>query len=84
MKSRRQRHSYQVLVEADRRLGTNELAYTAYVPSLGIASDGDSFEEALANAREATTAYVDSLIDDGLDVPTTDGSTFVAAANIQL
>ena len=75
--------TYQVLVQADRRIGTNERAYTAYVPVLGIATDGDSFEQALANAREAAEVYVASFVDDGLEVPT-DGGSFVAAASISL
>ncbi len=77
------KRTYQVLVEADRRIGTNERAYTAYVPALGIATDGDTFEHALANAREAAEAYLESFAEDGLDVPTEPGS-FVAAASISL
>lgn len=81
MKLRHQ--TYQVLVQADRRIGTNERAYTAYVPALGIATDGDSFEQALANAHEAAEAYLASFADDGLDAPA-DGGSFVAAASISL
>lgn len=84
MKIATRHQTYQVLVQADRRIGTNERAYTAYVPSLGIATNGDTFEETLANAREATAAYVESFVDDGLEVPTVDESSFVATASISL
>lgn len=62
-------YNYRVIIEPDERTGTNEPAYTAYVPTLGIASDGDTIDEALKNSKEAIEVYVASLIDDGLEVP---------------
>lgn len=61
-------YNYRVIIEQDERTGTNELAYTAYVPTLGIATDGDTIEQALANAKEAIEAYVGSLIEDRINV----------------
>jgi len=44
--------------------------YTVEVPSLpGCVSEGDTLEEALANIRDAIQLYIDSLIEDGEDVP---------------
>ena len=62
-------YNYRVIIEQDERTGTNELAYTAYVPTLGIATDGDTIDLALTNAQEAIEAYVGSLIDDKEEVP---------------
>ena len=40
------------------------------VPSLsGCISEGETEEEALANIREAIELYIESLIEDGLEVP---------------
>lgn len=69
-------YRYRVLVQPDERTGTNEPAYTAYVPTLGIASDGDSESEALTNAQEAIYTYLDSLIEDGLPIPSQDTGSY--------
>ena len=44
--------------------------FSVYVPSLpGCASQGETEHEALANIREAIEAYLMSLRDDGLPIP---------------
>ena len=48
-----------------------ESGYVIYAPALkGCISQGRTKEEALRNIREAMEAYVESLIEDGLPVPT--------------
>jgi Uncharacterized conserved protein len=47
-----------------------EGGYTATVPSLpGCISEGDTYDEALANIREAIALYLESLQVDGLPIP---------------
>ncbi len=44
--------------------------YSVYVPDLpGCTSMGDTYEEALANIREAIACHVEGLRTDGLPVP---------------
>lgn len=44
--------------------------FTAIVPSLpGCNSEGDTFEEAIANIKEAIELYIEDLIEDGEEVP---------------
>jgi predicted RNase H-like HicB family nuclease len=51
----------------------DEVGYTVEVPALpGCISEGDTVAEALANAREAIEAYIESLRDEGLPVPSSD------------
>jgi predicted RNase H-like HicB family nuclease len=48
----------------------SEGGYTALVPSLpGCISEGDTYEEALSNIKEAIQLYIESLRADGLPVP---------------
>lgn len=61
--------NYRIIVEPDKQTGTGKSGYTAYCPSLGVADDGDTIEEAINNVRSAIKAYVDSLIADKLPVP---------------
>jgi antitoxin HicB len=47
--------------------------YTVTVPTLpGIASEGDTLEEAIAMAKDAIRLYVEDLITDGETVPIED------------
>jgi len=53
---------YKVIFEPQEEGG-----YTVTVPSLpGCISEGDSYEEALANIKEAMALYLESLAADGL------------------
>ena len=57
---------YSALLVPDPDVG----GYTVLVPALpGCITEGDTVEEALANACEAITLHVDSLIADGEPVP---------------
>ena len=56
----------QVILIPDEEVG----GYTVEVPSLpGCVSEGDTIDEALANAREAIESYEASLRLDGLPIP---------------
>lgn len=61
--------NYRIIIEPDEQTGTGKPGYTAYSPTLGVADDGDTIDEALRNVRNAIKAYVDSLIEDKLPVP---------------
>ena len=51
----------------------DEGGYVVRVPRLpGCVTEGDTMDEALQNAREAITAYLLSLRDDGEDLPPPD------------
>jgi predicted RNase H-like HicB family nuclease len=51
----------------------DEVGYTVAVPALpGCITEGDNFEEALVNAREAIEAYLRSLRDRDLPIPPSD------------
>lgn len=59
---------YKVIFEPQEEGG-----YTATVPSLpGCISEGDSYDEALANIKEAIMLYLESLQADGLPIPEED------------
>ena len=50
--------NYRVIVEPDTQTGTGKPGFTALCPTLGVADDGDTVEEALANVKGAIEAYV--------------------------
>ena len=58
-------YEFSVVFESEKDGG-----YSVYCPMLpGCVSQGDTYEEALANIKEAIRGYVKSLIKDGLPVP---------------
>jgi antitoxin HicB len=61
------RYHFTVVLEPDRE---EPGRYNVRVPALpGCPTYGESVDDALANAREATALYVEGLIADGLPVP---------------
>ena len=57
---------FTVIIEKGRESG-----YVAYCPALkGCVSQGADKEETMSNIREAMTAYIEVLLEDGLPVPT--------------
>lgn len=58
MKISKKTHQYTAVFEPDRESG----GYTAFIPALpGCVSEGDTFEEAQANIREAAELYLDTM-----------------------
>ncbi len=62
--------NYRIIVTPDYETGTNKLGFTAFCPTLGVADDGDTIEQALENVKDAIQSYVWSLVDDKVPVPT--------------
>lgn len=64
---------YTIIIERGRESG-----FVAYAPTLkGCVSQGQTKEEALKNIKEAMEVYIESLLDDGLPVPTEIGKDTV-------
>ena len=61
--------NYRIVVEPDKQTGTGKSGYTALCPTLGVADDGATIEEAILAVRGAIEAYVESLIQDKIAVP---------------
>jgi predicted RNase H-like HicB family nuclease len=56
----------------------NESGYVATVPTLpGCVSQGQTKREALKNIKEAMEVYIETLLEDGLPVPTEAGKELV-------
>lgn len=64
--------NYRVIVKPDVQTGTNKPGFTAYCPTLGVADDGDTIEEALQNVQGAIETYIEGLTELGEEVPAPD------------
>lgn len=76
--------NYRVIVEPDTRVGSNEKCYTAYCPTLGIADDGDTIDEALTNIKEGIRCYVEALVKEGKEIPAPDNIDEGVVTNIKV
>ena len=65
MKDQRE-YTYTVLLDPDPDTGT----YTVTVPALpGVVTQGDSIEDAIAQAKEAIQVHIEGLLADGEPIP---------------
>lgn len=74
--------NYRTLVEPDTYTGSGKPCFLAYAPTLDVADNGRTIEEALENIKEAIECRITALIADGEPVPSPDniGETIVVAA----
>ena len=61
--------NYRIIITPDAQTGTGKAGFTALCPTLGVADDGDTIEEAMKNVKSAIQVYVDSLVEDKKLVP---------------
>lgn len=77
--------NYRIIIEPDKQTGSGKVGFTAFCPTLGVADDGDTIEEAIKNVRGAIRVYVESLIEDNLSVPVDKPeSDFITTAQINV
>lgn len=60
--------NYRIIMEPE-KMG-KKVVYNAYCPALGLADYGDSLDEAFKNIQSLIKFHIESLLEDGLEVPT--------------
>lgn len=60
---------YRIVIAPDVRTGSRRTCFTAFVPVLGIAAEGDTVEEARENAKNLITFHLESLKKEGAALP---------------
>jgi predicted RNase H-like HicB family nuclease len=59
--------NYRIIIDSE-KTGRNTV-FNAYCPILGIADYGDSIDEAIKNIKSLIKFHVESLLQEGLEVP---------------
>jgi len=76
--------NYAILIEPDTETGTDKSGFTAYCPSLGIADDGDTIDEALAHMKKTIEFHLACLRDEKIEIPQSNPSDrFLANIQVQ-
>jgi len=76
--------NYQVIIKRDKRTGTDKSAYSSYVPELEISTDGETVEETITNTKKLIKFHLESLLDEGEDIPETTNESFIFDTQIKL
>lgn len=61
--------NYRVIVKPDKRTGTGKSCFSVFCPTLGIADDGDTFEEALVNIQNLVKFHLECLVGEKEKIP---------------
>ena len=73
-------HQYTAIFEPDKEVG----GFTVTIPSLpGCISEGDNFEKALENIKEAASLYLEVMKKDKEKIPDEDSGVIVAPVQIR-
>lgn len=75
---------YTVIFERQKRVGSDEECYVAFVPVLGIATDGDTLEESQKAIKSLIQFHVDSLVGEREEVPVESQAPFVTRIQTNL
>ncbi|MBI4035631.1 type II toxin-antitoxin system HicB family antitoxin [Candidatus Daviesbacteria bacterium] len=59
--------NYRIIIEPE-KIG-KKIVYNAYCPTLGLADYGDTIDEAFKNIQSLVKFHIESLLKDGLEVP---------------
>lgn len=76
--------NYTVVIEKQKRMGTDDDCYMAFVPLLGIATDADTIEEVEKEITSLIQFHLESLAEEGEEIPLETSSTFVTRSEVTL
>ncbi|MBI2443193.1 MAG: type II toxin-antitoxin system HicB family antitoxin [Candidatus Levybacteria bacterium] len=69
--------NYTVIIQKEKRMGTKIPCYTAIVPVLGIATEADTLEQIQTSVQSLIAFHIESLVDEGEEVPVESGEPFI-------
>ena len=76
--------NYTVVIEKQKRLGTNETCYAAYVPALGIAVDTDRLEQVEKEVKSLIEFHLESLREESELIPVEAEQSFVTRTQVDI
>ncbi|MEK7534978.1 MAG: hypothetical protein AAB563_01045 [Patescibacteria group bacterium] len=76
--------NYTTVINREKRLGSGVVCYTAYVPVLGIATEADTAVKAKRAIEELVNFHLESLAEEGIEVPIESPSSLVTTFRAQI
>lgn len=69
--------NYTVVIDKEKRTGSNKDCYTALVPALGIATEADTLGQVKKDIKELVQFHVECLSEEGSEIPVESRDSFV-------
>ncbi|MBI2590492.1 MAG: type II toxin-antitoxin system HicB family antitoxin [Candidatus Blackburnbacteria bacterium] len=69
--------NYTVVIEKEKRLGTNKECYSAVVPVLGVATEADTLDRVQKDIQALVQFHIESLSEEGETIPVESKQSFV-------
>lgn len=76
--------NYRIVISPDTKTGSKKPCFSAYCPTLGVADDGKTIEEAIAHIQMAIELYVQSLTEDNLPIPVDHLSQIITTTQVSI
>ena len=76
--------NYTVVIEKQKRTGTNKFCYMAYVPILGIATEADTIEQVEREIKSLMQFHLDSLVEEGEEIPIEREAAFITRSQVTI
>ncbi|MBI2268504.1 MAG: type II toxin-antitoxin system HicB family antitoxin [Candidatus Blackburnbacteria bacterium] len=76
--------NYTVVIEKEKRTGTNTTCYTAYVPILGIATEADTIEQVEKEIKSLIQFHINCLAQERERVPIEAENSLVTKTRVEL
>jgi predicted RNase H-like HicB family nuclease len=76
--------NYTVIIEKQKRLGINKDCYTAFAPTLGIATEDESIEQAKKAIQSLIQFHLESLAQEGETIPIETENALVTKSQVTL
>jgi len=74
--------NYTVIIEKQKRIGTNQTCFMAFVPILGIATEADTIERAGEEIKSLIQFHLDSLAQEKQEIPMETGNALVTKTEV--
>lgn len=69
--------NYTVVIDKEKRTGTNKVCFTALVPALGIATEADTLPQVKKDVKELVQFHIECLSEEGSEIPVESEKSFV-------
>jgi len=76
--------NYTVVINKEKRTGTDQTCYGAFVPTFGIATDADTLEEIQKEVQSLIQFHLDSLAQEGEQIQIEDNNILVMRSEVLL
>lgn len=76
--------NYTVVIEKQKRMGTDKTCFMAFVPILGIATEADTIEKVEKEIKSLIQFHIESLGEEGEEIPIETGEAFITRLQANL